>query len=56
MTRGEPQWGIYYKDDTYPETYAFPYQQAIDELWKHGDLVSLMVWYNGDWKEFIEYD
>ena len=52
LTRGEPQWGIFYKDDTYPDTYAMSYQQAIDELREHGDAVDLMVWVDDEWVKF----
>jgi hypothetical protein len=56
LTRGEPHWGIYYKDDTYPETYEMSYTRAIEELRGHGEFVSLMVWFDGDWTEFVSYD
>jgi exo-beta-1,3-glucanase (GH17 family) len=56
LARGEPSWGIYYKRDTFPGTYAMDYSAAIEELRTHGDDVSLMVGFDGDWKEFVEYD
>lgn len=55
MTRGEPQWGIYYARDTWPGTYAMSYEQARDELWTHGDDVTLMVMYDGEWVPVV-YD
>jgi hypothetical protein len=35
--RDQPEWGIYYKRDTYPGTYGMDYEAAVAELMSHGD-------------------
>lgn len=55
MSKGEPHWGIYYTDDTYPATYPMSYEQALIEIHEHGDAVALMVLRDDEWTEVI-YD
>lgn len=53
MTRGEPQWGVLYKRDTYPQTYPCSWENATTELDKYWPDAVLMVMYKDEWVEVL---